>query len=67
MSCGVGHSVTQISHWCSCGVGQWLQLGFDPNFHMPQVQTKKEKKQKSKKAKKPKKKERKEKRKRKIT
>ena len=27
---GVGHSMAQIWCCCGCGVGQWLQLQFDP-------------------------------------
>ena len=30
LSCGVGHTMAQIPDYCGCGVGQWLQLQFDP-------------------------------------
>ena len=42
--------VAWILCYCGCGVGQQLQLLFNPwpgNFHMPQVQTYKAKKKKS--------------------
>ena len=49
MSCGVGHrgSLAWISRCCDCGVGQWLQLQFDPQpgkLHKLQVQPSKNQK-----------------------